>query len=524
MTAAEPAANSQAAQAPQTSQSKLAALVSLAKRRGFIFQASEIYGGMNGVYDYGPLGAQFKKNLKDSWWRDMVESPPLGIDGKPVQIVGLDSAILQLRKVWDVVGHTANFNDQMVDCRESKNRYRADHIQCFFIKNKDGSPAAELIAVMDGDGVLDDAKKRFQKLRNKFPAWGELSLDNSRDLLTARKEGFAETIIGPEASAPGTLTEPRAFNLMFQTYVGAIQSDDSKTFLRPETCQGIFTNFKNVLDTSRVKVPFGIAQIGKAFRNEVTPRNYTFRTREFEQMELEFFCNPEESLKWFDFWVAQRYEWWQGYGLKKSSLFQHVIPAEERAFYSQGTVDLEYQFPFTAPGFGELEGVAHRGDFDLSRHQEGSKTKLNYFDAETSQNFIPHVIEPSAGADRGCLALLCDAYQYDESRPSPEWLKLDPRLAPVKLGVFPLVNKDGVPEVAEKIYNDLRKSYICQYDAKQSIGKRYARMDECGTPLCVTVDHDSLNDQKVTVRDRNTAQQERVAIDQLGTYVAGKLR
>lgn len=504
-------------------------LVSLCKRRGFIFQASEIYGGMNGVYDYGPLGAQLKKNLKDTWWRDIVECPADGPDGQPLSILGVDSAILQLRQVWDAVGHTANFNDQMVDDRVVKLRYRADHITCVAVAFE-SAPKGELklqkfyVSAMDGDDVNDQLEKKIKKLGSKYFGGEKPQYDlTQKTEYTKLPVELRASTIGPDADIPDTLTEPRAFNLMFQTYVGAMQSEDAKTFLRPETCQGIFTNFKNVLDTSRVKPPFGIAQIGKAFRNEVTPRNFTFRTREFEQMELEFFCPPEQSQMWFEYWVAQRHAWWQGLGLKSEKLYKNVISAEDRAFYSQGTVDLEFQFPFTAPGFGELEGIAHRGDYDLTKHAAGARTKLEYFEPENNTRYVPHVIEPSAGADRGVLALLCEAYQVDDSRASPEWLKLDPRLAPVKIGIFPLVNKDGMPEMAEKIHADLRRTYVCQYDAKQSIGKRYARMDECGTPFCITVDGESAADNTVTVRNRDTATQERVGADKLRAYLAEKL-
>ncbi|MGE3769744.1 MAG: glycine--tRNA ligase [Bdellovibrionales bacterium] len=497
-------------------------LVALCKRRGFIFQASEIYGGINGFWDFGPLGTELKNNLRDQWWRDTVLCPPDGPDGKPLDIVGIDSAIIQHPRVWEASGHTKNFTDQMADCRETKLRYRADHIICFPIIGADGSPTGVLISAMDGDTVKEDAAKRFKKVKGKFPAWKDIDTSTGRDYGALFKEGIGAQVIGPDASAPGTLTEPRSFNLLFESFVGVLRNDDSKVYLRGETCQGIFTNFKNVLDTSRVKVPFGIAQIGKAFRNEVTPRNFIFRSREFEQMELEFFVPPEDARKWFDFWVAERVRWWESVGLKSDKLYKHEIPAEERAFYSQGTFDIEYQFPFTAPGFGELEGVAHRGDYDLVQHQTYSKQKLEYFDAENNKRYMPHIIEPAAGLTRGVLALLCEGYQVDESRASPEWLKIDPRLAPVKLGIFPLVNKDGMPEFAEKIHKELRRDYTCQYDAKQSIGKRYARMDECGTPFCITVDGDSLSGNTVTVRNRDTATQDKVDASQLKTYLAEK--
>jgi glycyl-tRNA synthetase len=311
--------------------------------------------------------------------------------------------------------------------------------------------------------------------------------------------------------------------MMFHSYVGVFQNDDSKVYLRPETAQGIFLQFKNVLDTSRVKPPFGIAQIGKAFRNEVTPRNFIFRSREFEQMEMEFFVAPEDGMKWYEFWVAERLRWWEEMGLKKSNILRHDIGDGDRAFYSAATVDIEYKYPFTDPNFGELEGVAYRTDYDLGRHQSSSKTNLEYMDQEANRRYLPHVIEPAAGLTRGVLALLCEAYQYDETRASPEWLKLKPNLAPIKAGIFPLINKDGMPDIAEKLYLDLRQSYTCQYDAKQSIGKRYARMDEAGTPFCVVIDGETLNDQKATIRDRDTTQQERVALDQVKPYLASKL-
>jgi glycyl-tRNA synthetase len=312
--------------------------------------------------------------------------------------------------------------------------------------------------------------------------------------------------------------------MMFESRVGAVNDGTGRVYLRPETAQGIFLEYKNILDTSRVKPPFGVAQVGKAFRNEVTPRNFIFRTREFEQMEMEFFCPPEDGLKWYEFWVNERLRWWEAQGVKKENLFRHVIPEEERAFYSAATSDIEYKYPFTSPAFGELEGVAYRADYDLKQHQLHSKTNLEYIDQENgNRRYIPHVVEPASGLTRGVLVLLCEGYQYDESRASPEWLKIKPSLAPIKVGIFPLVNKDGMPEVAEKLYLDLRKNYICQYDAKQSIGKRYARMDECGTPFCITVDGETLKDQAVTIRDRDTAQQERVALDKVKSYLAGRL-
>jgi len=347
-------------------------------------------------------------------------------------------------------------------------------------------------------------------------------------------------ILAPDAEKVGSLTEPRAFNLMFKTYVGAAATEDDVAYLRPETAQGIFVQFKNVVDTTRVRVPFGIAQTGKAFRNEVTPRNFTFRSREFEQMEIEFFCHPDHAERWYRFWRDARLAWWRSIGLAGENLRLREHDKDELAHYAKsgsGSSDVEYRFPFTAPGFGELEGVAHRSDFDLRQHQLFSKTKLEYFDAERGEllpngsrkgeRYLPHVIEPSAGLDRGVLAILSDAYSEDPSRPSPEFLKLHPRIAPIKAAVFPLVNKDGMPEVSAKLAQELhsrfgRRGFI-EHDAKASIGKRYARMDEAGCPYCFTIDGETLQNQTVTVRDRDTGQQERIAIDAVPTYLGERL-
>jgi glycyl-tRNA synthetase len=390
-------------------------------------------------------------------------------------------------------------------------------------KKNDNTTYTIWLSALEGDEAADAIAKKAKKIVQKMGG-GEVMPINMKESIpyTSLKPMDQALVIGPDAENPGTLTEPRAFNLMFESHVGVFQNEDSKVYLRPETAQGIFLDYKNVLDTTRVKIPFGVAQVGKAFRNEVTPRNFIFRTREFEQMEMEFFCAPEDGLKWYEFWVDQRLKWWEAQGVKKDNLFRHVIPDNERAFYSKATSDIEYKYPFTAPEFGELEGVAYRTDYDLKQHQEFSRQNLEYIDQETNRRYLPHVIEPASGLTRGVLVLLCEAYQYDESRPSPEWLKLKPDLAPVKLGIFPLVNKDGMPEIAEKLYMDLRRDYICQFDAKQSIGKRYARMDECGTPFCITIDGESLKDQAVTVRSRDTAQQERIALDKVRDYLAKK--
>jgi glycyl-tRNA synthetase len=513
---------------PPTPTQRMANLVSLAKRRGFVYPASEIYGGLNGFWDFGPLGVQLKNNVRDTWWHDMVECPPLGPDGKPLSILGLDSAIIQNPQTWVASGHVGGFADQMTDCRETKNRYRADHVICVWVSGEKGGEEVKVgfFSSLDGDEAEEKIRTKAQKALRKMGG-GKLvpiMMDQARPFTDLTAEART-LLIGPDAENPGTLTEPRAFNLMFETFVGVFQSADTKAYLRPETAQGIFLNYKNILDTSRVKVPFGVAQVGKAFRNEVTPRNFIFRTREFEQMEMEFFCAPEESHQWYEFWVQTRLKWWEErIGLSKAKLQRREHGKDELSHYSTACADVEFQYPFTEPKFGELEGIAHRGNFDLTQHQTHSKTNLEYFDQEGgNRRFLPHVIEPASGLTRGVLAVLCDAYRYDESRASPEWLKIAPHLAPIKAGIFPLVNKDGMPEMAEKIYLELRQNFTSQYDAKQSIGKRYARMDEAGTPFCITVDGDSLKDGTVTVRSRDTASQERVSATKLREYLTEKL-
>ncbi|MFI5307981.1 MAG: glycine--tRNA ligase [Polyangiales bacterium] len=487
-------------------------LTALCKRRGFIFPASEIYGGINGFWDYGPLGVELKNNVRDAWWQAMVRCPPSGPDGQPLSIVGVDTSIIQNPKVWEASGHATGFNDPMVDCRESKARYRYDHLMVLRHKHDERLP---LFAFLDGEPEV--ARKKASKVKNA-------SLEDFEELrLSALAPSERSRVVGPDVQTQGTLTEPRQFNLMFKTYVGAIQDESSVAFLRPETAQGIFLNFKNVLDTTRVKVPFGIAQIGKAFRNEVTPRNYIFRSREFEQMEMEWFCHPKEAVSWHEFWCAERARFWRDLGLHSDNLKLRAHEKDELAHYAKegaGTFDIEYRFPFTAPGFGELEGVAHRVDYDLRQHQEHSRQKLSYFDPETRESFLPHVIEPAAGLTRGVLALLCEAYTPDPARPSQVFMKFHPKMSPIKAGVFPLVAKEGMPEIATKLYEELRGKHVVQLDIKQAIGKRYARMDEIGTPYCFTIDGDTLKDQTVTVRDRDTAGQQRIALDKVASFLA----
>ncbi len=483
-------------------------LVALCRRRGFIFGSSEIYGGIGGFWDYGPLGTELKRNVKNVWWHDMVIDPPVGPDGKEVSIVGLDASIIMNPKVWVASGHVGGFSDPMVDCKESKSRYRADQLSVLV---PTGAEAGQMFAFSDGDEEsLEKALKRLAKyVKAKPPVAPELY--STKCLGDIPVEDFVR-IVGPDAKEVGTLTEPREFNLMFQTYVGALQDSKNVAYLRPETAQGIFANFKNVMDSSRVKVPFGIAQVGKAFRNEINPRNYTFRSREFEQMEIEFFCPPATSRQWYEFWRDTRLKWYEQLGIKSENLRPREQDGDELAHYSDACTDVEYLFPF-ADEPQELEGIAHRGDYDLRQHGKHSKGKEEAFqviDDASKERYVPHVIEPSAGADRFTLAALCEAYTIDESRPSNELLKLHPRLAPIKAAVFPLVAKDGMPDVAEPLYRELKKHYRTQYDAKQAIGKRYARMDEAGTPYCFTIDGDTLVDGTVTVRDRDTGAQERI--------------
>jgi len=495
-------------------------LVSLCKRRGFIFPASEIYGGINGFWDYGPLGTALKNNLRDAWWHDMVHCPPNGPDGEQLSIVGLDSAIIQNPRVWEASGHVGGFNDPMVDCRKTKARYRADHLLVLVNADDDGS--RRMYAFLEQD---EESHDRACKLLAKYEKVDSVDEGYTTRVLVDLDSDALARVVGPDTKEVGTLTEPRQFSLMFETTVGATGGDDSKAYLRPETAQGIFLNFTNIVDTMRVKVPFGIAQIGKAFRNEVTPRNYIFRSREFEQMELEWFCHEEEAAKWYEYWCDVRKQWWQDIGLTDGNLQMRQHDDDELAHYAKdgcGTFDIEYRFPFTAPDFGELEGVAHRGNYDLSRHAEFSGKKTDYFDQERNQRYVPHVIEPSAGLSRGTLALLCEAYTPDD-RPSKVFMKFSPRVAPIKAAIFPLVNKNGMPEIAQKLHDDLRKRWVVQYDVKQSVGKRYARMDEAGTPFCFTIDGQTLEDNTITVRDRDTAEQERINIDKVVSFLSEKL-
>ncbi len=536
-------------QTPTAAVKSMDPIVSLCRRRGFIFQSSELYGGINGFWDYGPLGAELKRNLKEAWWQDVVRCPAPGPDGRPIDIVPVDATIIMNPKVWEASGHVGGFSDLMSTCRHCKKLVRYDHIW-------------EMIHESDWYASLSDLHSAGNVTAKSVKRWGEKTAKkNAPNLALVRKpaetlalltEGLeqeespieieldqlvkqlaTEQRVESELQTPcpfcgGEVTEPRPFNLMFKTTTGAVEDPSAVTYLRPETAQGIFTQFWNVLDSNRVRVPFGIAQIGKAFRNEVTPRNFTFRSREFEQMEIEFFIHPSEAAEWYQYWRDTRFRWWQSIGLAGENLTLREHDQDELAHYAKegaGTSDVEYRFPFTAPGYGELEGVAHRTDYDLRQHAVhcGQGDKLRYFDDQRNERYFPHVIEPSAGADRGTLAALCEAYTPDESRPSKVYMKFHPRLAPIKAAIFPLVNKSGMPEVAEKLYQELRPKYAVQFDVKQNIGKRYARMDEAGTPYCFTIDGDTLEDQTVTVRYRDTLEQERIGIDKVSAFLDEKM-
>tara|TARA_B100000945_G_scaffold74788_1_gene57560 strand:+ start:2033 stop:3361 length:1329 start_codon:yes stop_codon:yes gene_type:complete len=433
-------------------------IVSLCKRRGFIFQSSDIYGGFRAVYDYGPLGIALKNNISQLWWKSMTQLHE--------NIVGLDSAILMDPKIWEASGHVGAFNDPLVDCKQCKARYRADEL---------------------GD------------IENEKISWNEIQC--------------------PKCGTKGSLTEPRQFNLMFKTYVGAVEEDSSATFLRPETAQGIYVNYLLVQNAMRLKLPFGIAQIGKAFRNEIVARNFIFRTREFEQMEMQYFVKPGQDDETLGNWKKERMAFYAQLGINKDKLrFKEHGPGE-LAHYAKEAWDIEYDFSF---GWSEIEGIHNRTDFDLKRHQEFSGKKMEYFETETNERFLPYIIETSAGLNRMLLAVLNDAYWEDEEKKRVV-MRLDPKIAPVMAVVCPLVKKDGLPEIGRKIMEKLKPEFKVIYDQQGSIGKRYYRQDEAGTPFGITVDHQSKDDQSVTLRHRDTQQQDRIAIDQLVDAIKNKL-
>lgn len=524
-------------------------IVSLCKRRGFIFQSSEIYGGINGFWDYGPLGAELKRNVKDYWWRSMTH--------KRDDVVGLDASIIMHPRIWEASGHTSTFSDPMVDCLLTKKRFRADQIepQSGIVHHYSGCKDEANGKVSDEPfAVLVVAGKHPEHAKKVARMFYQTRGIASPVLVEDRTEEVKDsTRFNPENGS--LLTEPRPFNLMFKTYVGPVESADNVAYLRPETAQAIFAQFKNVLEVSRQKLPFGICQIGKAFRNEINPRNFTFRSREFEQMELEFFIKPDEIAKknasegaltdpstpqpswgwkeWHAYWVEERTKWYESIGLSRDTLAFYWQKDTELAHYAKATVDILYRFPF---GTQELEGIAARGDYDLTQHQKFSGKPMEYFDEEAKARYIPHVIEPSAGVDRLVLALLCNAYteeQVTDEKGKPETrvvMKLHPRVAPIKVGIFPLLkNKPELVKKALAIRDLLCPHMTVFYDESGAIGRRYRRQDEAGTPFGVTVDFDTLGEKPelldtVTLRERDTMQQTRVKISDLVAVLLEKVR
>ena len=449
-------------------------VIALAKKRGFVFQAGEIYGGSRSAWDYGPLGVELKENIKRQWWRTFVQSRG--------DMVGLDSSIILPKRVWEASGHVATFVDPLVECRSCHNRFREDHLI-----------------------------EAFEAKKGRAP------------------EGGMAEIACPNCGTRGEFTEPQQFSGLVKTYLGPVSTEAGLHFLRPETAQGIFVNFLNVVTATRQKPPFGIGQIGKAFRNEITPGNFIFRTREFEQMEIEYFTPPAEADEHFSAWVEACWNWFVDLGIKEENLRRFDVPEDERAHYSAGTIDFEYRFGFQGSEWGELMGVANRTDFDLSSHTEASGTKMQYFDQAANERYTPYVIEPSFGLTRSMMAFLVDAYREDEA-PNAKGgvdkrtvLGLDPRLAPVKAAVLPLSKSEDLVPRAEKLAETLRRNWNVEMDVTQAIGRRYRRQDEIGTPFCLTVDFETAEDQAVTIRERDTMTQERVALDQVESYLAARL-
>lgn len=536
-------------------------IVALCKRRGFIFQSSEIYGGLQGFWDYGPLGTELKRNVREAWYSDMVTShdelsTPEGAP-QSFSMVGIESSIIMHPQVWKCVGHYDLFHDMMVDCKSCKSRFRSDHI--IVATAFDGDQPVACSSYIPDDENPHLSKTKLKKLEKKANPSDNIQYLNLNAYLKKLAEvgikHVPEELVAQCPACNGQLTDPREFNLMFKTIIGALSGEEGTAFLRPETAQGMFVNFKNVVDSSRVKVPFGIAQIGKSFRNEITPRNYTFRSREFEQMEMEFFCHPSESFEWYQYWRDRRYKWYTDLGVSSRNLILRDHAKEELAHYSVGTADVEYAFPFLPPGeYGELEGIAHRGDFDLRSHQDGKLVRegdelvvqkdeegkpkyrgsgkdLSFFDDQSRERYIPHVIEPAAGADRATLAFICEAYHEDEQPDDKGELqvrtlmKFHPKLAPVKAAVFPLIKKEGMPEKAAEIYRELKAAGVNSVFSQQgAIGRRYRQQDEIGTPYCITIDGETASDDCVTVRDRDSLEQVRVPVSKVVDEIQSRLK
>jgi len=465
----------------------LETLVSLCKRRGFIFQSSEIYGGLSSVWDYGPVGSELKRNVKNAWWKNMVSDQE--------NIVGLDASILMHPNVWKASGHLENFSDPLVECSITGKRYREDHIFILELKSDNKN---KIVSIEAGD--IDEAKKITKEQIISITPLPQSNLEEN-----------------PSPNG-GILSEPRQFNLMFKTFLGAMEDSSSEVYLRPETAQAMFVNFENVINSSRKKIPFGIAQIGKSFRNEITPGNFTYRTREFEQMEMEFFCEPGTDEKWHEHWIKFSFDWFNKYGIRKENLKVRYHDKDELPHYSKASADIEYLFPW---GWGELETISNRTDYDLIAHSKLSGKNLSYFDENQKKRYTPFVVEPAMGADRSALAFLSDAYDEEgKDKDKRVVLRFHPDIAPNKVAVLPLSRNEKLTPTARKIYENISKKYNAEYDDTQSIGKRYRRQDEIGTPVCITVDFDTVeNDNCVTIRNRDTMDQIRVKIDSIDKNV-----
>ena len=494
------------------------AIVALAKRRGFIFQSSDIYGGFNGFFDFGPLGAELKKNIRDCWWDDMVR--------RRDDIVGLETSIIMHPKVWEASGHVAGFTDPLVDCKVSKQRYRAD--QLFFARVIVDGQIVGYVSALESEKTAEDLQTAAESLKRKKAIQGKLEPVQAIEYTEAKPDEF-EKIPSPATGEPGSLTPPRSFNMMFQTNVGAMTDGSSVAYLRPETAQGMFVDFKNVVDTGRVKLPFGIAQIGKSFRNEITPRNFIFRSREFEQMEMEYFIGEDADWKKIhEEWIEWCRQWLISIGLPESHLSLYAHPQEKLAFYSKGTVDIMFKYPF---GVQELWGIAARGNYDLTQHANASGKPMDYFDEATKKKFVPHVIEPAVGVDRILLAVLCAAYVEEDVTDDKgnvekrTVLRLSPRIAPVKVAVLPLLkNKEALVGRARELHKKLQRRYAVFYDEAGAIGRRYRRQDEIGTPWCVTIDFETIEkDGTFTLRERDSMTQKRITESELFALLEEKV-
>jgi glycyl-tRNA synthetase len=489
-------------------QGTLEKIVSLSKRRGFIFQSSEIYGGLNGCWDYGPLGVELLQNVKDAWWRFMTYRD---------NIEGLDASILMHPRVWEASGHVENFTDPMVDCKECKSRYRLDVLYESYNEKRQKKVAKAYSEYLTKDAAAKESYDALPREEQILKA-GDALVDIVEVFEYMNEE---KHIMCPSCGNAGTFTLPRKFNLMFKTFVGPVEDTGSTVFLRPETAQGIFVNFQNVFQATRQKVPFGIAQIGKAFRNEINTKNFLFRTREFEQMEMQYFVKPGTDDEMYEQWLADRLQWYKDFGMNADKLRTKPHAPDKLAHYAKAASDIEYEFPF---GWGEIEGIHNRTDFDLSRHAEFSGKSMEYFETESKEKYVPYVIETSAGASRGLMAFLVDAYEEEElEKETRVVMHFHPKLAPFKAAILPLVNRDGMDEIGHKLYKDLQRNFKVFYDDSGSVGRRYRRQDEIGTPYCITIDSDTLEDQTVTIRDRDSMEQVRIPLANVATYLNEKL-